>query len=276
MAKRQATAKRTTKKAEEPKRKIEIIPGRISLGELLSKSPDASVQEFGFWIVGDSPLICHAWSQKAKLEMLEAQTGATRAAKPKRDPDQDFADSLYEMEPGSGVYGFPITAVKKAILSCAHKDRGVPRSDVQSSLWLDAEIVSTRPALAAARCDMPLVRIFGPPPEMREDMVRIGAGLRRTANLAYRAQIYPWAMRITGSVNPEVVPAHVVAFLVSQSGKGVGIGDWRNEKGGWFGSYHIIKDQAELKAWEKFAKGEGKCPSPKRPLHEFIEREAAE
>jgi hypothetical protein len=255
-------AKRTTKTSqsralvttEQPKE-------RIALGELLSEKPP--VIDFLFWIIGDTPLIVHAWSEKAKLEMLKKQSGATRVAKEKRDPKEDFLNALYEMTPK--VYGFPITAVKKAILACAHKDRGIPRSDVMSALWLDAEMIRTRPALAGAICDMPLVRIYGSPPEMREDMVRIGAGVRKTANLAYRGQFTTWAIRVTGSVNPDVVAPHALAFLTRQAGFSVGIGDWRNEKGGWFGSFHIA-DPQEQREWELFAAGKGPLPLVKPKL----------
>lgn len=50
-------------------------------------------------------------------------------------------------------------------------------------------------------CDMPLVRIWGTDPEMREDMVKIGSGMTKTANLAYRAQFTHWAIRVTGEFN---------------------------------------------------------------------------
>lgn len=42
-------------------------------------------------IIGDSPLIVHAWSDKAKRMMLEAQMGKTKTkAKEKRDPFDEF------------------------------------------------------------------------------------------------------------------------------------------------------------------------------------------
>jgi hypothetical protein len=235
-----------------------------SLGALLSENKPIATR-FHFWIVGDTPLICHAWSSKAKSEMLGKQAGATRSGKEKRDPEADFIDSLYDMgikdKKGEPTYGFPVTAIKKAILSCAHKDRGVPRSDVMAALWLDAEVVRTRPALAGAVCDMPLVRIYGDRPEMREDMVRIGAGLRKTANLAYRAQFRVWAIRVTGEINPLMVADHQLAFLVRQSGRGIGIGDWRNEKAGVFGAYHLA-DVKEEELWERFIAGKGPLPVP--------------
>ena len=47
-------------------------------------------------IVGDAPLIVHAWSEKAKRMMLEAQMKTTKTkAKAVRDPFDDFINSLY-------------------------------------------------------------------------------------------------------------------------------------------------------------------------------------
>ena len=243
-----------------------ISPERINLGAMLSEKKPP-LQRFLLWLIGDTPLICHAWSHKAKLEMLRKQVGATASGKEKRDPEQDFIDSLYEMT--ERVYGFPVTAVKKAILACAHKDRGVAKTDVMAALQLDAEIVKTRPALADANCDMPLVRIYGSDPVMREDMVRIGAGARRTANLAYRAQFTTWAMRVTGGFNPLILQSHQVIFLTRTAGTAIGIGDWRNEKAGWAGAFHI-GDLNEQTQWEKFIAGNGPLPQP-APMSEAAE-----
>ena len=141
----------------------------VSLSRALSTKP--IFKSFSIWLVGETPIITHAWSHKAKQEMLAKQVGATKAGKAKREPEQDFVDSLYEM--GDGIYGFPVTGIKNCILSAAHKDKGVPRSAVMAALWLNAEMVRVRPALAGAICDMPLVRIHGTKPLMLEDMVKI-------------------------------------------------------------------------------------------------------
>jgi hypothetical protein len=100
---------------------------------------------------------------------------------------------------------------------------------------------------------------------MREDMVRIGAGLRKTANLSYRAQFTTWALRISGSINPLMCAPHQLAFLARQAGSAIGIGDWRNEKGGWFGAFHVATP-TEQREWEAYARG-GPLPkpTPRRP-----------
>ncbi len=240
--------------------KIEATGEVMNLGALLSTT--AAMQSFRVWLVGETPLIVHAWSAKAKHEMLQKQVKATKAGKEARDPHGDFVSSLYEMgtEGKKTIYGFPVTGFKNAILSCAHKDKGVPRTTVQSALYLDADMVRVRPALAGAICDMPLVRIFGGEPEMREDMVRIGASMNKTANLAYRGQFTNWAVRLTGKFNTTVLSPEALQFLIREAGVGIGVGEWRNEKKGIFGSFRLVSDVDEQNAWEKFAAGKGPLP----------------
>lgn len=248
-------------KTEEVVDAPEVQADPINLGSLLSKK--AIFQSFRIWIVGDTPLIVHAWSEKAKREMLSKQVKATRAGKEARDPQADFVSSLYEM--GDGTFGFPATGIKNCVLSSAHKDKGIARSAVMSALWIDAQMVRTRPALAGAVCDMPLVRIYGGKPEMREDMVKIGAGLNKTANLAYRGQFTVWAMKITGRFNSSVITADALAFLIQGSGMASGLGEWRNERRGLFGSFHLA-DASEESQWEAFASGNGSMPIPENYL----------
>ncbi|KKK94522.1 hypothetical protein LCGC14_2682020, partial [marine sediment metagenome] len=67
----------------------------VSLSALLVKSPE--FQRFGMWIIGDTPLITHAWAEKAKREMLDKQLKKVKpSGKEARDPDKDFVNSLYE------------------------------------------------------------------------------------------------------------------------------------------------------------------------------------
>ena len=51
-------------------------------------------------IVGDSPLIVHAWSEKAKKEMLDTQQGKNKTKKKHTKlPFDDFARALYWLTP---------------------------------------------------------------------------------------------------------------------------------------------------------------------------------
>lgn len=227
-----------------------------SLSKTLTKK--ATFKNFSVWVIGDTPLITHAWSEKAKREMLQKQVKAPKAGKDARDPQQDFINSLYDM--GDGFYGFPATGFKNCILSVAHKDKGIPRSQVMSALWIGADMVRTRPALAGAVCDMPLVRIYGSKPEMREDMVKVGSGLNKTASLAYRAQFTVWAFKISGRFNADILNTEQLAFLIDEAGIACGLGEWRNERKGMFGAFHRASIEEE-QAWEAHLAG-GDLPVP--------------
>lgn len=243
-------------KAKEPPapKEMNFSDGK-SLSQIMSKKPVFKTATF--WIVGDTPIIVHAWSEKAKREMLAKQVKATNPGREARDPQSDFISSLYEMTPN--VFGFPVTGVKNCLLSAAHKDKGIARSSVMASLFLEAEMVRVRPAMAGAICDMPLVRIWGSKPEMREDMVKVGAGLNKTASLAYRGQFTHWAFCIRARFNPDILTAEALAFIIQESGMSCGLGEWRNERKGVFGSFHLATIEEE-KQWEAFKAGKGHLP----------------
>lgn len=229
----------------------------VSLTKALSKP--TTYRRFSVWLVGETPLIVHAWSEKARREMLSKQVKAVKSGKETRDPQADFVSSLYEM--GDGSYGFPAMGIKNCILSAAHKDRGIARSAVLGALWIDAEMVRTRPALANAVCDMPLIKIHGSKPECREDMVKIGSGLNKVANLAYRGQFTIWGMKVSGKFNSSVITEDALGFLIMEAGMASGLGEWRNERKGLFGAFHLADDD-EARAWEAYKDGTGPLPVP--------------
>jgi len=49
-------------------------------------------------IVGDSPLISHRWSEKAKKAMLDKQMKKAKQAKEAKDPEEDYRESLFECQ----------------------------------------------------------------------------------------------------------------------------------------------------------------------------------
>lgn len=234
----------------------------VNLSALLTKR--AKFVRFSIWIVGDTPLITHAWSHKAKNEMLAKQVKAAKAGREQRNPESDFVNSLYEFgkdKNGHQYYGFPATGIKDAFLSGAHKDKGIPRTVAMGALWIDAQMVRSRPALSAAICDMPLLRIYGSDPQMREDMVKVGSGMNKTATLAYRGQFTVWAMKVTGRFNPEMLSDTQFAEMITSAGLSCGIGEWRNARKGMFGAFHMASHEEEM-AWDAFAAGTGPMPIP--------------
>jgi len=219
-------------------------------------------------IVGDSPLIVHAWSAKAKREMLEKQIGATKTkSREQKNPVEDFCSSLYWLDPMPEVFtresveeamglrprfGFPVTGIKQAALSAAYrmgwaKDKASMRGafflvpDAKGYYSGDLQIDYERKAVKIIpnvfKPDA-LAEIHSPnPPSMREDMVRVGMG---TSDIRYRGQFDNWHMDLTISYNVNgQYSIEQIINIINAGGYACGIGEWRPEKDGQSGMFHV-------------------------------------
>jgi hypothetical protein len=179
--------------------------------------PKLNLQMIEITIVGDSPLICHAWSKKAKAQMLAKQTKQAKQAKEAKDPHQDYLDSLYPLP--SGGYGFPAVAFKSsAVDACSHVD-GVTKVEARGAFHLVGDMVP----------------IEGEP-RMREDMVRIGMG---TADIRYRGEFPEWSAKFVVRYNANVLSAEQIVNLFNTAGFSIGVGEWRPQKDGSFGMFRV-------------------------------------
>jgi len=195
-------------------------------------------------IRGNSPLIVHKWSEKAKKEILDKQTKATKTkGREAKNPVADFIASAYWLtpEPTEGTqeafekavadgarWGFPVTAIKQAaIMAASRNDIDVKTTTLRGSFFIAGE-----------GADM-LAEIKGCVPEMREDMVRVG-GISKTADIRYRAMFTDWYMdlQIQYNKNGTITPEQIVN-LINLGGFTCGIGEWRPEKDGAYGMYQV-------------------------------------
>ena len=193
-------------------------------------------------IVGDTPLIVHAWSEKAKRQMLETQQKTTKTkAKEIRDPFSEFINSMYwlegkpEQEDEEGFaeamengarFGFPVGAIKQAANSAAYRLGWVKNQmGLRGAYFLKTEDGGE------------LAEIKGCVPEMREDMVRVGMG---SADLRYRGEFSSWYMDFELLYNASGdMTLEQILNCISAGGFAVGIGEWRPEKDGSYGTFHV-------------------------------------
>lgn len=176
-------------------------------------------------IVGTTPLIMHRFSAKAKQQMLDAQQGK-KAVKQNRDPKKEYEASLYEIDNGGG-YGFPATGFKLATVGAARfYGKDVTMTTLRQAMFFHGLLGSDGQSL---------VEIVGEP-EMREDVVRLSKG---STDLRYRAQFRDWTAELTIVFVSSLLDETSLVSLVDAGGLGVGIGDWRPERNGDFGTYRI-------------------------------------
>lgn len=182
-------------------------------------------------IIGTSPLIVHNFSEKSRRQMLESQQGKKRV-KEVRDPQSEYEAAFYRIAAEDGVdkYGFPVTAFKAATTGAARfYDKSITMTALRQFLFF-------RGVMTKADAQM-LVEITGEP-EMREDVVRLG-GPSRSADLRYRPMFPAWTCTLDVTYVKSSVDRNSVLSLIDAGGMGIGVGEWRPEKRGEFGTYQI-------------------------------------
>lgn len=210
------------------------------------------LQTVDITIVGTTPLIVHAWSEKAKRQMLEKQQKKASATKHEaKVPVNDFMAACYwlteQPEPGEddeqaeanyheaikagAKFGFPVTGVKQSIIMGAKRGGlDVVATELRGSFFLEGSTDASTTDLA---------EIVGDEPVMREDMVKVG-GMSKTADIRYRPEFRNWEMplRMTYNVNGKYSLEQLLN-CVNVGGFVCGIGEWRPERDGQFGMYAL-------------------------------------
>lgn len=192
-------------------------------------------------IIGDSPLIEHAWSEKAKREMLDKQMKkAKTSAKSAKDPMEDFIRSMYWLTPipedmteesfntalaNGARFGFPVTAIKQASISAAYRLGWVKnKMEMRGVFFIDGD-------------ENQMVEIHSDAPVMREDMVKVGMG---TADIRYRGEFRNWYIDLNVSfIKNSNIGLEQIVNVINAGGVVCGIGEWRPERDGQYGMYHV-------------------------------------
>lgn len=199
------------------------------------------IQKVNLRIVGDTPLIMHAWSEKAKRMMLEAQMGIAKGKKKEpKNPVDDFIRSMYwltdmpkemteeafnEAISNGARFGFPVTAFKQAAISAAYR------------MGWAKDKVSLRGAFFIDSDENGMIEIHSDAPKMREDMVKVGMG---TADIRYRGEFANWYADMTISYNMNGnYSLENIMNIINAGGYICGVGEWRPEKDGQYGMFHV-------------------------------------
>jgi hypothetical protein len=193
--------------------------------------PPMNIQSLEVVLIGDSPLVVHAWSDKAKKMMLDKQMKKAMPKKEAKSPEQDFIDSLYWCSPKpaspaledvqKGQFGFPAIAFKAAAVdACSHVD-GMTKVAARGAFHIDGD----------------LVRVEGAPTP-REDMVRLAMGI---ADIRYRAEFRAWRVRLRIRYNANVISAEQIVNLFETAGFAIGVGEHRPQRNGQCGRFHVAR-----------------------------------
>jgi hypothetical protein len=193
-----------------------------------SKPPETGIQSVDVILRGKpgSPLVVHAFAEKAKKEIRDKQQKKVKQAKEERQPETEFKAARYVDEQGRECV--QVTGIKKAIITAATAFDDLTKTALRQAIFV-------APLLAPGSLLVPIERYDGSlaAGEQREDAVTIGMNTR---GLTYRPEYREWQLRVRIEYNPRLVSREQLLALVDQAGWGVGICEGRPERSsalGW-------------------------------------------
>lgn len=186
--------------------------------------PELDMRQATFFIKGDTPLIVNQFSQKAIDQILGVQTGKATKGREKKNPKQQYLDSLYLFNNKKDT-GFPAVGFKAA-MTRAGKQLGMNMTDTRGKFHVLAE-------------EGDLVKVYGRH-EMRKDMVRVANG---NADVRFRGVYNEWKAKVSIVYNATTITEAQLANLLRMAGFSCGIGEWRPEKSnsGSYGLFHLTE-----------------------------------
>lgn len=173
-----------------------------------------------------SPLVIHAFAEKAKQEIRDKQQKKAKKAKEERNPQAEFLAARYVDADGRECA--PITALKKALISAATAFDDLTKVALRQAVFVDSVIAPGSALVPIENLDGTFA--IG---VIREDAVTIGINTR---GLTYRPMYAEWRLRVRIEFNPRLVSEEQLLALVDQAGWGVGICEGRPERSsalGW-------------------------------------------
>ncbi|MBP5423883.1 MAG: hypothetical protein J6Y78_15710 [Paludibacteraceae bacterium] len=258
-----ATSKKIKIEVENNNGNTEVmdLPERATERIEIKKVP---VEKVRVKIVGDTPLLVHAWSEKVKKQLLNDMQMSKREKKEKehekKDPFADFVEAAYWITPMPQVrglpseeqiklfeeaikngaqFGFPTIAFKKAAITACYSAGYIKSTTLMRRLF---HVNAVNGAHVGSSQELAILNIEEPP-ELSEDVVKVGPFNNRVPDLRYRPSFRKWSVELELSlIKTGMFTMEDIINAVDMSGFMNGVGEWRTEKDGEFGSYHIYRE----------------------------------
>lgn len=205
-------------------------------------------------ITGTAPIIFHRWSEKAIKMILDKQMKKAAKGREIRDPESEYRLSFYNDQEGF-IY-VPARNLKQAIVGSARFINGVPMTILRGSVFIRGETQETIAILQAGKKiklsnktvmyedagkEAPTPEIVGYDSknktiQMRQDMVTVGMG---SADIRFRGQVEKWELEFIVEYDADLLSAEQVLNLIQRAGFSQGLGEWRPEKNGDYGTFEV-------------------------------------
>jgi hypothetical protein len=172
-------------------------------------------------IRGMSPLVVHAWDEKAKQMMRDKGSGAAKQPRQVRDPKALFEAAKYKNSKGEDC--IRSVSIKSAMAEAATLVPDLTKKRVYAAVYIPGELLP----IEYETCTMD------------ESLVRVGMG---TADLRYRPKYEGWSINVPLIVAVDLLSLEQVYNLLDMSGFSIGINEHRPACGGDWGRFEVAAD----------------------------------
>ena len=183
--------------------------------------PAPNIRKLEIMIVGTRPLIFNKFSEKAKKQMRDKQLKKPSKGRKKRDAKQEYKESYYRNS--KGKIAFPALCIKQSMVGAARFIDDLPMTILRGAVFVEGD-------------DDGLIKVDYKSEGMREDMVRLARG---TSDFRYRGEVKGWSMNFVIKFNANILSAEQVLHLLQTAGFSQGIGEWRPERSGDYGTFKV-------------------------------------
>lgn len=212
--------------------------------------PEIRLERHTLYVVGNAPLIVHAFAEKSRKQMLDKQMKQAKGGRDARDPYAEVEAARYILPDGRD--GFPSVAFKNAAVTACTSLSDVTKVAARQAFRVEGLAMNSGGIIEGAFVRTALVPLIAHPPTIREDVVRL-SGPSRSAEMRYRPEYSVWGVELSVVLNPQVVSIGQLASMFQAAGHGVGVGEFRPERNGDCGTFDVVTAK-EFAAFKKAAK----------------------
>jgi len=179
-------------------------------------------QQVKLKVTGLTPLIQNKMKETIIQQMEDVRAGkAKKSTRTAVDPKKEYIKSAYKQDDGS--FGFPASAFKQCAVR-AGKGLGLAMTDTRTLFFV-------LPNAPDGEC----VSIKSNKPILRKDPVNVKTG----KDLRFRPEFRNWKAELLVKFDADRITIEQIANLLNHGGQTVGVGEWRPEKNGTFGTFEV-------------------------------------
>jgi|SRR3990172_7713351 len=187
--------------------------------------PKPNIQKIEITIYGTTPLIFRRFSEKALQQIQDIQSKSAIAKKPPKTKEmieKEYEDSFYYDD--KGEIAFPALNIKNSMVG-AGRFLDLPMTQIRGTVFIEGDNAGLIPVKYKEKV-------------MRTDWARVGKG---GTDIRYRGEVRNWSMTFFIKFNANFLSAEQAINLLETAGFSQGLGEWRPEKNGTFGTFSTIE-----------------------------------